>query len=958
MKILNKTIGIMTVCSLLLCMMSRAQDMSVPTESTQDMSAPTDNGEIIDLGFYSNPKIAFTGAATTLAGQSLMKPVSNTALSLVGRSTGLSTVVTGWEPTRSSIYMTIRGLSTVNATTPIFIVDGVISPLSIVNYMNPEEIESISFLKDVSSLAVYGIQGANGAIVITTKKGGSETLKVNAWYYQSMQKMSRQPQFVSAAEYAQLRNEAGFNNGLGAYSQFSQEQINHFASGDNPLYPDNNWYDMYIRKIRTMEQAGFSVQGGKDKIKHYSAINFLHQASPFVIEEEAERKYDPTPRVDMISIRSNFDVKLNSYLSAFLLMNGMLRVDKYASAVSDVEIYNRSITTPPVMYGPLTPVETVSSTGEFSPESNRTTTYEGEDYPLYGLLNRGGYSRVMNSWIYTQAGVTLDLDFLTKGLSLTGLMSYQMYGSNGSTTTQNYERYIRSNNYSELAFTKYKTFENTPLAYGKNSLFSYSQSLSFRAQYERTFGDHAVQATAFYYYTKQEKENWASLGFLPYMNETVGLTALYGFRSKYFLKGDIGYSGSEQFHPDYRFISTPAISASWVVSGEDFMAGMDWLTLLKLRASYGVNANDQLGSGRFMYADNNRAGVEGARGNPRLSAEKIKKQNYGIDLELFGPVSLSVDLFYHRCDNMLVSSGLIPVYQTVPLEYYPKLNNGSMENRGIEIEAGYNGRLSRDISAFAIAGFSFTRNKVLRVNELPYNDRFYPRRTEGFSMGQQWGYQVDYRNGNGMFNSQQEIDALLLNYTSMVAPRVGDFIYRDLNNDQVIDEGDLAPIGYPWVPEIFYSLTGGLQWKNLDFNFLLQGVANTSVTLSGIGIYENAAQGVFSDLHLNAWTPERYAAGEQIDYPALSLTTSANHVPNSFFIINRSFLKLRNVEIGYSLPASMAQKIKTENIRFSLTGQNLFSIDRMKSKYIDPETAAMATFQPYRVYSLGIKCTF
>jgi hypothetical protein len=482
----------------------------------------------------------------------------------------------------------------------------------------------------------------------------------------------------------------------------------------------------------------------------------------------------------------------------------------------------------------------------------------------------------------------------------------------------------------------------------------YNLSLSARADYRKTFGDHAVQASAFYYYSKQEKE-----GILPYLNETGGLTTLYGYRDKYFVKADIGYSGSEQFHPDHRYVATPAISAAWVLSKEDFMTGMDWLSLLKLRASYGVNANDQLGGERYLYADFiSSYGVEGLRGNPRLSAEKIRKQNLGIDLNLFSSVSLSADWFYHRCDNMLVSDGLIPEYQTIPLQYYPKLNNGKMENRGIEIEARYNEQWSKDISIFAVAGISFARNKVIKINELAYNDRFYPCRTEGFRLGQQWGYLIDYRNGNGIFNAQSEIDASGLTYSAMVAPRVGDFIYYDLNNDEKIDEGDLAPIGYPRVPEIFYSFTGGAQWKSLDVSFLLQGVANTSATIGGVGVYENMAQGVFSDLHLNAWTPERYAAGEKTDYPALSLTSSANHVANSFFVMDASYLKLRNVEIGYSLPVPIAQAIKMENIRFSLSGQNLFTIDRMKSKYIDPEIRTMATFQPYRVYSVGIKCTF
>ncbi|MDR1156329.1 MAG: SusC/RagA family TonB-linked outer membrane protein [Bacteroidales bacterium] len=948
MKIINRTTGIITVCGLLLCMSGRAQDISLSADSCGKIST----------GFNSFPKMAITGSVATVEGQAMMTPVSNLSFSLMGKLPGLNTLEESSELTRAGVFIGIRGYSTNIHTTPIVIVDGIITELSTIDFMNINEIENISIVKDGSSLAIYGIQSANGAIVITTKRGTTGPLKVNAWYHYSLQQMTKQPPFVSSAEYARLRNEAGVNSGLSAYSQFTQDQIDRFASGNSLSYPNNNWYDMFVRKVSSMHQAGFSVQGGNDRIKHFSTINYYHQSSPFNIADEPERNYTPTIAVDQASIRSNVDVKFNNYLSAFMLMNGTIRVDNGVPS-GNSSIYSQILQTPSLMYGPLTPIEMVSSSGETSLQSKQVTTYEGGDSPPYGLLNRSGYNRVLNSWIYTQAGVTLDLGFLTDGLSLTGLMAYQMYGRNTTLTSQTYERYIRSNSYSEFEFTKYGNIDNSPLSYSKSHVFRYNLSLSARADYAKMFGTHAVQASAFYYYSKQEKEDMSGLGILPYLNEMMGVTALYGYRDKYFLKADIGYSGSEQFHPDYRYTATPAISAAWVVSGEDFMAGLDWLSLLKLRVSYGANANDQLGGERYLYADYiNVWGTEGMRGNPRLSAEKIWKQDFGIDLGLLSSVSLSVDWFYHKCDNMLVNNGLIPELQTIPLYYYPKLNTGKMENRGIEIEMGYNDRLSQDLSVFAGAGFSFSRNKVVTINELAYTDRFYPYRSEGYRRGQPWGYLIDYSNGNGIFNSQQEIDASGLTYSAMVAPRVGDFIYRDLNKDGVIDIGDAAPIGNPRLPEIFYSFNAGAQWENFDFSFLLQGAANTSVAINGLGVYEYSARGVFSDLHQNAWTAERYAAGEKIDYPALSLTESANHVANSFFIMNASYLKMRNMEIGYSLPASLAKKMKSENIRISLSGQNLFTIDRMKTKYIDPETASMGAFQPYRVYSAGVRCTF
>jgi hypothetical protein len=248
------------------------------------------------------------------------------------------------------------------------------------------------------------------------------------------------------------------------------------------------------------------------------------------------------------------------------------------------------------------------------------------------------------------------------------------------------------------------------------------------------------------------------------------------------------------------------------------------------------------------------------------------------------------------------------------------------------------------------------QNKVLRVNEASAGDDYaYPYRTEGFRAGQQWGYLIDYSNGNGMFNSEGEKTASGLTY-SFGTPRVGDFIYQDLNNDRIIDDKDLAPIGYSRYPQIYYNLNGGLEYRGFELSFLFQGTAQASVTVAGA--YENAGQGVFNDIHQQAWTQERYAAGEKIAYPALSLTTSTNHVSNSFFVMDASYLRLRNLEIAWTLPASLSRKIASEKIRIACNAQNLFTIDRMRSKYIDPENGAMNVFQPYRVYNIGISLNF
>jgi TonB-linked SusC/RagA family outer membrane protein len=920
---------------------------------------PHETGGYVNLGFFSQSRESVTGAVSTVTGETLNKaPVNVFSETLAGRLNGLTTIQNYTEFTDfgyANIAKYIRGVSTVNGTAPLILIDGVVSPSQYYEFLSPKEIESVTILKDGSTTAIYGIQGAGGVIVITTKRGFTGKKKIEFYADQSLQQMTKRPSFVNSAKYAELRNQAGINDGLGAFSQFSQEEIDGFRSGDRLYYPDNNWYDMFVKKVTYRQRAGINISGGSDKIKYFSNISYLHQDEPMKVADEKDRKYDPTPNVNQVNFRSNFDVKLNNYLSAFMRLTGNVKREMFAGTSINRSIYNTIFSLPPTMFGPLTPIF------EDNPDiSNQVVTTDVAGSPTYGLINRSGYSQIIETNVLTQSGLSLDMSFLTEGLSMNGSVAYQTYARNITSTSQNYERYVRNNDYTELEFTKKGAEENTPLVYGKGSTFFYYLNLFGNMDYNRRFGDHSIDAMAYINYLQRETESNEGSTILPYKRQNMGVSLSYGYLDKYFVKGDLGYSGSEQFHPDHRYMATPSIAAAWIVSKEDFFENVSAISLLKPRVSYGISGNDNLGGDRFLYLDyidNN--GNEGLKGNPELSAEKIKKQNYGIDLGLFKQFSVSFDYFIHKTDNMLVGSiAKIPVYQGVPLNNYPKLNNGKMENKGFEVEVGYNKQLSQDLSVFASLGFSQAKNKVISINESPYAEDYpYRYHTEGYSVLQNWGYLIDRSNGSGMYQSAEELAAYGLSY-SFGSPRVGDFIYYDLNNDGTIDEKDMAPMGYSSIPQQNVNLSGGLQYKNWEFSFLFQGVNNISFFTSGIGAYENEAQGVFNDIHLNAWTPERYAAGEEISYPALSLTKSVNHTQNDFFLANASYLRLKNMEIAYSLPINASKKIASERIRISLNAQNLFTIDNMRSKYIDPETKNMSGFQPYRVYNIGLSLIF
>lgn len=915
-------------------------------------------GGTINTGYNTYSSESFTGSASTVTGTELDKsPTSILSETLAGRLPGLSVISRLSEFTffgRDNTLKAVRGASTVNGIQPLIVIDGAISPSQYYEFISPRDIDNITVLKDASATAAYGIEGANGAIIINTKRGHIGERKLEVFFDQSYQFMTKTPDFVNSARYAELRNEAGERDGLGAFSQYTQNDINQFRSGSYEAYPNTDWYNMFVKDFALRQRVGFNVSGGSGKFKHFSSLNFINQDQVIKIADEPDRKYSPEPHAIVANFRTNMDVKFNDYVSGFMRLAGSVKNEKVTGAGFNTNAYRSIFNLPPTLYGPLSPVN------ETNPElGDQVVTIDGIDNPAYGLINRSGFTKYLETNIIAQAGLNLNLNQWVKGLSMEGSMAYQTYMRNETKTSQEFQRVIRGNDLSNLDdFTIYKSFENTPLNYGKNSTTFYNINLRADIAYKRQFGDHTVNAKIFSYFLTQEKETTGNSNLiLPYNRQNFGLSALYGYKDRYFLKGDMAYSGSEQFSRENRFITTPALSAAWIASNENFFKS-EVVSLLKLRASYGITANDQIGGARFLFLDNIRAdGSEREIGNPELSAEKIKKLNVGFDLGLLNIFTISAEYFSDNVDNMLInSSSTIPEYQGIPLQYYPKLNNGEMKNSGYEISLGFNKHFSKDFSLYAYLNAMQVKNEVINIDETALGDDYaYPYREEEQSVGQLFGYVIDNSNGNGYFNSAAELQNSKLTY-SFGNPRVGDFIYKDLNNDNIIDEKDQAPMGNSYLPEQEYTLNTGFTWKNWEVSFLFHAVKNTSTFTGGLGAYED--ERFYSDIHLNAWTPERYTAGEDISYPALSLSPSTNQVNNDYFLMDRSYLRLRNLEVAYTLPISLFTKDNSDTVRLALNAQNVFTIDKVRSKYIDPEIGDIGTFQPFRTYNLNINFNF
>jgi len=930
------------------------------------------NSDIVQLGYSTQLRSAISGSVATVSGKELEKsPVANLTQTLAGRLSGLTTQETFSELSRANTNLFIRGLSAGRQNGPLVIIDGIPTAYNSnqsLEYITSNEIESITILKDASTQALYGIQGANGVLVVTTKRGKKGGLQINGRVDQSFNQVTTKPTFYNSAEYAQMRNQAAFNDGLGENHLFSQAQIENYRSGQNPgLYPNYNSYEMFMNDITRMQRVGVNVTGGNDNVQFFSNLNFMHVGGQFKSDQD---RYDANDNNTWINYRTNVDMRLNRNLRGYVRLSGNIKRERTPGS-SNADVYSSLFSMPPTTLGPLTEQLLDPGTGEVQHPGYQVITTERVQSPTYGMLNRTGYWRHTVTNITSQFGLDLDMNFLTKGLSANGVFAYQTNSVGSLGTTQNYERYVVGIENDNLVFIKKGDEQNTPLAYSKNHSYYYHLTYKLGLNYQRDFGKHQIGGMAYAFYQNLTKADIQSPGLLPYNRLNTGVEATYGYDNRYLIKFDLGYSGSEQYARDTRFTATPAVSAAWVLSNEAFLDNLDWVSNLKIRASYGKTANDQSGLARFAYYDNVTVGRggpigyhqyiinENQIGNPYIQAEIATKQNYGVDLVLMKSLAVSLDVFSESMKNMVVDAGAtIPLYQGIPLANYPQTNTGEFKNQGYEFTASYTRHINANLMLNLGGLFSYAKNTLINSNEpLKTSDYSYRKWKDGYAYGQQFGYLVDYSNGNGFFNSPEEINNSNLAY-GFGQPRVGDLKYRDLNGDNQIDERDKAPIGSGVLPRFTYGFSGGVTYKSFDLSFLLQGVGDYSSTYSGTGVYETSFDGVFGDLHRNAWTAERYANGEEITAPALSTLKSVNHESNDFYNMDRSYLRLKNVELAYTLPASVSKAIAAEKIRFILSGQNLITWDNMKTKDFGPESSGYTSFPVYRAYNFGVNVIF
>lgn len=929
--------------------------------------------ENINFGFTEQSREVVSNAVSTVSGNTLSKSLmSRLQGTLSGRLSGLTTIESSFQPLYESVDMYIRGFSTYHGGTAGIVIDGILYDSyshDILYRISPEEVESISVLKDGASQALYGLRGAKGLIVISTKRGLPGKLKINVNIDETVQQQSYTPLSINSATYASLRNQAAYNDGLGNNYYFSDEQIEKFRAGDDPLYPNTNWYDLLVRKMSHMQRVGVDATGGSDIVQYYANMNMSHQGGFWHTDQTA---YKANNEMYKINMRANVDVKINQYLKGFINMAGNItrRHDPAGTSGSGNDnIFSMLYYMPPTLYGPVTPT-IYDEQGDIVDAGGEVTTTTNIGSSPYGMLNRSGYYTQTNTNIYSQAGLNLDMSFITPGLSIGGNVGYLSYITAVLITTQNYARYTRDDDWNTLSFTQHGTTLNTDLAYSKSSALYGYMSYKGEANYVRDFDKHHVKANLFGIY-QTFNDNTGNVGSqYDFKRIYSGIEAQYDFDKRYAVKFDLGYSGSDYFPTGHRFLWTPGISIAWVASNESFIKeSLPWLTMVKPRLSYGITGNDDIGLDRYGYLDQVTASGGGsigylgyytnetAYGNASLEPEAIKKYNIGLDLGVANQFSLSVDFFKEKMNNGVYrSTSLIPSFQGISLGAFPAINFAEYENKGFEVELNYTKRFNKDWS-FNLGGFvCYNKNLIINVGESPNDEDYaYPYRTQGFALGQSFGYLADYSNGNGLYNFQDEIDAGP--EYSFGTPRLGDIKYKDLNGDNIIDEKDQAPIGNGSLPRYYLGISGGLTYKNFELSFLFQGVADYYRNFYGLVVNESLWDGRYSESHLNAWTAERWLNDETITYPAISTSKSTSAQYSDYFLRDCSFIRLKNLELSYSLPKKTANTLGAKSVKLILGGQNLFTIDKLDSSDMVVE-GSYGAFPIYRMYRIGIRAQF
>ena len=986
--------------------------------------------EVVVTAYAVQKKVNVTGAISQVKGTDLVAtPVANISNALLGNTPGVSGLQTSGEPGHNDASIRIRGISTYGSANPLIVIDGVEQPseqaMAELNAMDANEIQGISVLKDASSTAVYGIRGANGVIIVTTRRGQTGAPKVNLSMNYGFTSASSLQKGTSAYEYALMRNEAirhdqrsfsgteslstyiyddydlwKFRNNrdytpveLDARGDLTAAQKELLKNQPALYYASRDLYKEMFDRVAPQMQINLNVSGGTERVKYFVSFGYFSQQG--ITTDIRYYDADTGSNFNRYNFRSNFDIQVAKNFKVSVNVAGQFGKSQGLGSGSDPYalssrykgimqyIYDANpFISPGMIDGHLIEGFAGVAGTEQNPLANKTASTIGNQNAIVSLL-RAGTNSIFNSLLDNTIKLEHTMDYLLEGLRVYGTVNYQ----------DNYNRIVKYTPSIPTYTVQRNPTDPTRLDFfgggmGAGTFESWGYSnwnklyLDAGIDWHDSFNGHNVSALvlgkASRYTMPGDSYNVPS-GVMGFVGRVT-----YNYEDRYMAEVNVGYNGTEQFAEGRRFGWFPAYSIGWVPTAEDFFPENDILTFLKIRASYGEVGNDQLGGNRrFYYLPNTynldqggywlgnsdgsspnpywTGATEGTLGNPDITWERAKKYDVGIEARMFRDrLSITADWFREDRRNILTTLGTIPGIYGVATSSVPPVNVGVTKNQGYELLVSWADQVGD--WRYSLSGdISYARNKVVYKAEAP--NPYYWMNETGFSIGQRLGLVSD-----GLYNTNEELANRPYNTYTANRASLGDIRYVDLNGDGLIDNKDVAPIGFPNYPEYHFNVKASVGWKGLDLRVLFMGTANGSYYLTPgmvMPFYKKAGN-AWKWMYDNRWTAERYAAGEKITFPRATFDPTSsdnNYLTSDYWMKSSNYFKIKNIELGYTFDMTRGAlaRSRISAIRIYFNANNVYTFkNELTDIGIDPETVDGSTYiYPLtRVFSFGVNLTF
>ena len=959
--------------------------------------------EVQIIAYGKQSKMSVTAAISSIDTKELLKsPSGSVANALSGAVTGLSSIQPSDQPGAENPSIYIRGTGSLSdeLSKPLILVNGVERSFF---QMDSHEIESITVLKDAASTAVFGVRGANGVVLVTTRRGvsGKPVISLNSSF--GLTQALRNLKGVDSYTYATLYNEAQLSDNPSLTESqlgFSPFVIDMFRTNEDPImFPNVDWNDYLFKNLAWQTQHNLTLSGGGERFRYFVSLGYLLQDGML---KQLGESYDPNYQYKRFNYRSNVDIDITK--STLLKVNIGGHVGAKREPRTD-ELWRKVLWSTPFSSPGIVDGKLISNI-----YSNRYISIGERSCPLDYYYNYG-YNVDTDNVLNLDLALEQKLDFITPGLSMNIKGAYNTnYNVKASRTPSGADSmctpiYLGSietpgMDFWDPRFDRTIVYQTDGVS-GLHEQMSYGEEVGrgrnwygeFSLNYSRSFGDHDVSALFLYNQSKKYYPETKIDGKVFYMDIPTAYVGYvgrmtYAYKKRYMVDLNAGYNGSENFAPDKRFGFFPAVSAGWILSEEKFMKKQKVIDFLKLRASYGIVGNDKMENARFLYMAGAWSGYntvakgqgswqfgkdggtgllpdakENTMGNPDVTWEKVAKQNYGIDLKMFDSrLSLTADVFFEKRKDILSTRNTLPAITDINL---PKINLGKVNNHGYELSLGWNDRAGK-VDYWLKANVSYAKNKIIYMDEVVPNEPYMAE--TGRSTGLTYGYifdrflQKDDFDADGNLK-KDENGRQILPQMALGTPRPGDALFKDLNGDGVINGDDKTRFGYAERPDYVFGFLGGLKWKNFEFSMQWTAAMNASRILDGE--YRNAFGSTNSRMLLKfladgRWTEEN----PNSRFPRLTFMNKSHYLQTSdLWLMNGSYLRLKTAEISYTLPQKdFLKKVGIESVRFYCNGYNLLTLfSDLNDIDIDPEGVTDGGNNNYpniRIYNFGVNISF